>query len=236
MNSTLGAGLAALLTLHIASTPGLAQDARKSPANPVGAGWAGQIKPNLETAGATFDERQMEAIGRVSAYFNGLADLKGQFIQTSPDAKRQRGRIFVKRPGRFRFDYALPSRQIVMSDGIYLAVQDLDIKTDERFELDRTPFRLLLRNDVDLVRDARILDVQEAQDLIIITLQDKSPDAPGKIKLILTTAPEMELKEWVTTDPQNLETRVELINVDRKEPVDAKLFEIRSVALERLQQ
>ena len=40
-----------------------------------------------------------------------------------------------------------------------MAIQDLDLKTDERIELDYTPFRVLLRKDVDLLRDARILEV-----------------------------------------------------------------------------
>jgi outer membrane lipoprotein-sorting protein len=187
------------------------------------------------TQGQTFDERQLAAIKSVTAYFNGLANLRTQFVQTNPDGKKLKGKLAVKRPGRFRFDYNLPSRQVVVSDGKYLAIQDLDIKTDDRYELDRTPFRLLLKSEVDLLRDATIFDVQVADDLIIVALQDKSPDTPGRIKLFLSTKPVMELKEWVTTDAQNLETRVELTNADIKEDIDAKLFEIRSVALEKLQ-
>ena len=76
--------------------------------------------------------------------------------------------------------------------------------------LDQTPFRLLLRKDVDLLRDARIVEVQEADDLIVVAAEDKSPDTPGQIKLFLSTKPTLELKEWVTTDAQGLDTRVEL--------------------------
>lgn len=187
------------------------------------------------TQGQAFDANQVAAITQVNGYFNSLINLRGQFVQTNPDAKKLRGKLIVKRPGRFRFDYNLPSRQVVISDGKYLAIQDLDIKTDDRYELDRTPFRLLLKKEVDLVRDATIFDVQMSEDLIVLTMQDKSPDTPGRIKLFLATKPAMELKEWVTTDAQNLETRVELSNVDVKEDIDPKLFEIRSVALEKLQ-
>jgi outer membrane lipoprotein-sorting protein len=196
---------------------------------------APQASSSVQTTAKLFDERQLDAIKQVTGYFNTLAGLKAQFVQTNPDGKRLRGKLAVKRPGRFRFDYNLPSRQVVVSDGRYLAVQDLDIKTDDRYELDRTPFRMLLRKDVDLVKDANILDVQTDKDLIIITIEDKSPDTPGRIKLFLVTQPQLELKEWVTTDAQNLDTKVELTAVDMKEEVDAKLFEIRSVALEKLQ-
>lgn len=196
---------------------------------------AGGTAAQPTTKGQTFDDKQVAAIKSVTGYFNGLANLRTQFLQTNPDGKKLKGKLAVKRPGRFRFDYNLPSRQVVVSDGKYLAIQDLDIKTDDRYELDRTPFRLLLKSEVDLVRDATIFDVQVADDLIIIALQDKSPDTPGRIKLFLATKPVLELKEWVTTDAQNLETRVELSNSDVKEEIDAKLFEIRSVALEKLQ-
>jgi outer membrane lipoprotein-sorting protein len=235
------AALIATVALLAAAGSTAAQDQKKAP-NPVGAsaappaaapgqGWTTGVVQD----GRAFDEKQMEAIKRVNGYFNGLKDLRSSFVQINPDAKRQRGKLAVKRPGRFRFDYNLPSKQIIISDGKYLAIQDLDIKTDDRFELDRTPFRMLLKTDVDLVRDARILDVQEAEDMIVISLQDKSPDAPGKIKLIIATKPAMELKEWVTTDAQNLDTRVELSGIDTKDEIDAKLFEIRSVALEKFQ-
>ena len=99
---------------------------------------------------------------------------------------------------------------MIVSDGEYLAIQDLDLNNEDRVALDQTPFRLLMRKDVDLIRDAKILDVQEAEDLIVLTVQDKSPDAPGRIKLFLATKPGVEIKEWVTTDAQGLETRVEV--------------------------
>lgn len=219
------AGLATAASAQTANAPQQSQTQSQLP----------QASAPAQISGKVVDERQLEAINQVNGYFNALAGLRAQFVQTNPDGKRLRGKLAVKRPGRFRFDYNLPSRQVVVSDGRYLAVQDLDIKTDDRYELDRTPFRMLLRKDVDLVKDANILDVQTDKDLIIITIQDKSPDTPGRIKLFLVTQPQLELKEWVTTDAQNLDTKVELTAVDMKEEVDAKLFEIRSVALERLQ-
>ena len=75
--------------------------------------------------------------------------------------------------------------------------------------------------------------MQEADDLIILTVMDKSPDAPGKIKLFFSVKPALELKEWVTTDAQNLDTRVELSGVNRTEEVDAAMFDIKSVAIEQ---
>lgn len=227
-------GAVAALACAVLAHGAFAQDDKKAPpANPVGAGWGSVV--TQETGAQTLTEQQLASVQKVTDFFNNLQNLKGQFVQTGPDAKKLRGQLAVKKPGRFRFDYSRPSLQVIISDGKYLAIQDHDIKTDDRYELDRTPFRLLLKEKVDLLQDAKILDVQDLTDGLMVTLQDKSPDAPGKITLVFTLQPEMELKEWITTDAQNLQTRVELSALDRTEDLDPKLFEIKSVALQRLQ-
>ena len=200
-----------------------------APAKPdVGAdGWTGEVAPEKSTSGIALDEKQTEVVKTVSGYFSELKGLKGAFVQTGSDKKKMKGKFFVKRPGRFRFDYALPSKQIIISDGENLAIQDLDLGNEDRVSLDQTPFRLLLRKDVDLLRDARIVEVQAAEDLIVLAIQDKSPDTPGKIKLFLATKPSLELKEWVTTDAQGLDTRFEILEFTRSDDIDQNMFKIQ---------
>jgi outer membrane lipoprotein-sorting protein len=195
-------------------------------------GWTGEVAPT-NTVGITLDAHQTKLVQQVSNYFASLQSLKGEFVQVGADKKRMKGKFFVKRPGRFRFDYALPSRQVIVSDGEYLAIQDLDLNNEDRVALDQTPFRLLLRKDVDLLRDAKIIEVQQADDLIVLGIEDKSPDSPGRIKLFLATKPSMELKEWVTTDAQGLDTRIELSQLVKAEDLDANLFTIQQLGAHR---
>jgi outer membrane lipoprotein-sorting protein len=213
----------------------MAQAPGKAPGgNPLGnPSWSADVKPESSIAGIALEPQQIETITKVSRYFNGLENLRGTFVQTSADNKRMRGTFFVKRPGRLRFEYNRPSRQLIVSDGKMLAIQDLEIHTDDRIALDQTPFRLLLRQDVDLLRDASIIDVQEAEDLIILALQDKSPDAPGQIRLFLTKTPGLELREWVTTDSYGADTRVEVANLARPEDLDVELFRVISPTLRK---
>ena len=109
------------------------------------------------------------------------------------------------------------------------------MNNEDRVALDNTPFRLLLRKDVDLIRDARIVEAQEADDLLIVALQDKDPEAPGRIKLFLSTKPALELKEWVTTDAQGLDTRVEIFELVKSEELDQSLFKIQPLGFNKLQ-
>jgi outer membrane lipoprotein-sorting protein len=212
-----------------AATPPSAATPAAKPAAPADGGWVQEVAPANGTSGIALDDKQTELVKIVSGYFADLKGLKGNFLQTGADKKKLKGKFFVKRPGKFRFDYALPSKQIIVSDGEYLAIQDLDLNNEDRVALDQTPFRLLLRKDVDLIRDAKIIEVQQADDLIVLGLQDKSPDTPGKIKLFMATKPALELKEWVTTDAQGLDTHVEVSETAKTDEIDANLFKIQQL-------
>lgn len=216
---------AAAMALALAGAAS-AEQAKPKPPNGDGGGqsWSANVDAN---GGQTLDEAQTGMIKTVNAYFNALTSLKGNFVQTTSDKKRAKGKFFMLRPGKFRFEYSLPSKQLIISDGEYLAIQDLDLNNEDRVALDQTPFRLLLRKDVDLLRDAKIVEVQQADDLIVLGIQDKSPDSPGRIKLFLSTKPSLELKEWVTTDAQGLDTRIEISQLSTDDELDKNLFKIQ---------
>jgi outer membrane lipoprotein-sorting protein len=182
--------------------------------------------PSNSADGITLDAHQKDIVDKVSSYFSGIHTLQGSFLQTSSDNRGMKGKFYLSRPGRFRFDYARPSRQIVISDGQYLAVEDLDLNTEDRVELDQTPFRLLLSSDVNLIRDAQIMEVQQSDDLIVVALQDKDPNAGGQITLFLATKPELQLTAWVTKDAQGIETRIEVSDLAKGVELDAEMFKI----------
>lgn len=228
------AKIATAVAIGLLASPSFAQQ-QPAPTPAPNPGWAGTVKPEAAAAPVMSDQ-QTAAVNSVTGYFNQLDNLKGVFLQTEPDKKQVRGRFYVKKPGRFRFDYASPSKKVIISDGRWLAIQDHDLNSEDVYELDNTPFRLLLRKDVNLLRDANIYEVHESDDLIILTMQDKDPDAPGRITLFMTKSPALDLKEWVTVDAQGLETRVELSNLVKSDEIDAGLFKRESLTLKKFQQ
>ena len=85
--------------------------------------------------GITLDAHQKDIVDKVSSYFSGIHTMQGSFLQTDAANHRMKGKFYLSRPGRFRFDYARPSRQIVVSDGaVSLRAQDLDLNNDGRIE------------------------------------------------------------------------------------------------------
>ncbi len=221
--STFAIGLCAMAGVSI-SMAVAAENARK-PANAAGSGWSAEVAPGASRS-VSLDANQTKTVEKVSAYFNAMKTLRGRFVQTAADGEVLKGKFKMKRPGMFRFDYSRPSRQVVISDGTYLAIQDHDLDNEDRVALDQTPFRVLLRADVNLLRDAMITEVQENDGTLLLGIRDKSPDTPGRIRLLLAKEKGLQLKEWITTDAQGLDTKVQVAQVVKDEEIDASEFVI----------
>ncbi len=195
--------------------------------NAVGAGSAGWdaqfgLAPP-QTSQYTGAPEQVAVLDQINAYFNNLKNLEGEFVQTDADDKRKKGRFHIERPGKVRFDYSLPSRQKIISNGKYLAIEDHDLNTTDRYPLESTPFRLLLTEVVDLARDASIIALDIGDKIVVVTLQDREGRAGGQIRLFFDY-PQLALKEWIISDAQGLNTRIQLAGLELNKPADPKLF------------
>jgi len=188
-----------------------------------GAGWEAAVEA-AQSATPLIGAEQAKAVERINAYFNNITNLQGSFEQVDSTEKRTTGRFYVQRPGKIRFDYAPPSGLRIIADGKYLAIEDSDLKTVEKYPIQSTPFRLLLADSVDLSRDARIVGVESQEGTLSVSIEDKSSDAAGSIRLVFESASELQLKQWLITDAQGLTTRVTVNDVVSGRKVAADFF------------
>jgi outer membrane lipoprotein-sorting protein len=188
-----------------------------------GAGWEAAVEA-AQAATPLIGEEQVKAVQRINAYFNGITNLQGSFEQVDSNNKRSTGRFYVQRPGKIRFDYAPPSGLRIVADGHSLAIEDSDLKTVEKYPIGSTPFKLLLSEAVDLGRDARVVGVESQEGTLAISLEDKSGDAAGTIKLLFESGSDLQLKQWTITDAQGLTTRVTVNDVVSGRKVAADFF------------
>lgn len=185
-------------------------------------GWSASISDGLTPA--TMTEQQKTVILQINNYLNNLSDLKGRFLQVNPDDGQQKGKFYIKRPGRIRFDYSPPSLQVIISDGKYLSIEDRDINTIDRFPLENTPFRIILAKNVNILRDAIIKTVTETDEETSVLMIDRKGSAIGQIELYFNKLPAFELREWKITDSSGQITRVILSHLDYEKKIDGKLF------------
>ena len=224
--SIAAASKAALIVLASSWISGAqAQDAKKNPSSPVGGAWESKVDiTNGDSGTKVLTPEQTNAIAIVNTYFSELVNLSGQFVQVDPDLKQTKGKFYVQKPGKFRFDYSAPSQKIIISDGRLLAIQDLDLRNEDVYELSNTPFRILLRENVNILKDARILDVTSNEEQVSVTLADKNPDAVGRITIVIGLHPEPTLLGWITADGQGQNTNVTVSNISRPEKLNSALF------------
>jgi len=163
---------------------------------------------------------------RVDNYLSGLTNLQGNFLQVGPDGSLAQGKFYLRRPGRMRFQYDPPEKLLVVADGTWVAVKD-GFSAAQRYPLGSTPLGILLDDHVDLAKEVKVLAVERQPGALRITLADKNDNAPGNITLIFD-APDLQLRQWIVTDAQGLQTTVALRNIQSGIRADNALFVLKT--------
>jgi outer membrane lipoprotein-sorting protein len=163
---------------------------------------------------------QAETVARINHYLNNITHLEGDFTQISPDGDVAEGKFYLRRPGRARFDYAPPNRLVVVADGFWIGVTDRKLETTDRYPIGSTPYWALLKENVDLLTDSRIVAVEQEAGIILVTFDDPSGEAAGQLTLIFEeretedpAALGLVLTQWLVTDAQGLTTSVSVSNL-----------------------
>jgi outer membrane lipoprotein-sorting protein len=167
-------------------------------------------------------------LNRISAYLNTITSLQASFVQVGPNGELDQGTIYARKPGRLRFEYAPPSPYLIVSDGVTIAVANSKLRTVDRYPLIDNPLNLILREGVDLTRDSRITDVERQTGTLRITATEKSGPVKGQVTLIFSY-PATELRQWIITDAQGLQTMIALKNMKTEVPLGPELFILRDV-------
>lgn len=166
------------------------------------------------------------AVQKANDYFNAASSMIGDFVQTSPDGTRSEGKIFVQRPGKLRFEYNPPATLEVVADGLSVAVHDRKTATKDVYFISQTPLKFLLKEQIDLARDVKVIDVKSTSESVAILVEDKATfGGTSQIRLVFDAAT-FALKQWQVTDPQGYETIVSLFNIDLSKKPDPRLFQL----------
>lgn len=153
---------------------------------------------------------QKLSLNQISNYLNSFSTASGEFTQINDDGTINTGQIYIKRPGRVRFEYAPPERTLVVADGDTVGIVDPKSNTGpEAYPLHRTPLKIILARNVDLTRERMVTG--HASDGKTTTIRAQDPEHPeyGSIELVFTANP-VELRQWVINDDAGSRTTVVL--------------------------
>lgn len=164
-------------------------------------------------------------LAELSRYLNGLGTATADFTQVNADGSISTGKLYIKRPGRVRFEYT-SDKTLVIAGGSQVAI--FDPKSNggpEQYPLAKTPLNLILAANVDLGQAKMVRSHREDGAKTVVTAQDPAHPEYGTIDLIFTAAP-TELRQWVITDESGAKTTVILGDMTKGGDLGASLFSI----------
>ena len=173
------------------------------------------------------------SLNTISQYLNKLDTAKAQFKQINDDGTISTGTIFLKRPGRARFEYNPPTDALVVAGGSQVAIFDGKSNAGpQQYPLKRTPLSLILAKDVNLSQAKMV--VGHTYDGTATTVVAQDPENPeiGTIALKFTDSP-TELRQWIITDNAGSQTTVILGELTTGGALKSSLVSITAAIKER---
>ena len=173
------------------------------------------------------------SLSQISNYLNKFTTAKGGFTQINGDGTISTGKIYIKRPGRIRFEYAPPDKSLVLASAGTVAIFDgKSNQPPEQYPLKRTPLGLILQKNVNLARAKMVVGHTSDGKTTTVVAQDPKHPEYGQIRLLFTSNP-VELRQWVIVDDTGGETTLVLNELDKGMQLPARLFSIDLEAEDR---
>lgn len=169
---------------------------------------------------------------QLDRFLDGLSTLSARFVQTiSTTDKREaaggEGTLYLRRPGRFRWEYSHPE-QLIVADGKRVWLYDKELEQvshrSQKTALEGTP-ALLLSNDEPLEASFDVLDIGQRDGYDWVKMLPKLKDS--QFTEILLGLSGGELRRMDIVDSFGQVTHFRFFQIQRNPPLDAALFSFK---------
>ena len=165
-------------------------------------------------------------LNAISGYLNSLQTAEGEFTQINDDGSISTGTIYIKRPGRVRFEYNPPESALVVAGSNTVVIYDKKSnQPPESYPLNRTPLSIILARQVDLGRARMVTGHAFDGTATVVTAQDPENPEYGNIQMKFTGKP-VELRQWVINDGNGGQTTVVLGDLKKGGNLPNSLFDV----------
>ncbi len=148
------------------------------------------------------------SLNAISHYLTGITSAQADFTQISSDGYVATGTLYIKRPGKMRFEYDAPNTGIVVAGQGAVAVADAKSNTGpEIYPLSRTPLSIILARTVNLAAENMVVGHDFDGTATVVKAQDPKRTEAGSIEMSFTGSP-IELRQWVIYDSSGEATTV----------------------------
>src|ERR1041384_8006670 len=115
---------------------------------------------------------QQGAIGvpQIEQYFNSIKSLKARFVQSNPNGSVIQGTLYVRRPGRMRFEYDAPSQLKIVADGYQVTMWDNATRDFGQWPIGWTAASSLVKDPLSLWGDLQVEKLDRVNGLLEATM------------------------------------------------------------------
>ena len=172
---------------------------------------------------------QQLSLNEISGYLNQLRTAKGDFTQINDDGSISTGTIYIKRPGKVRFEYNAPDSGLVVAGANTVVIYDKKSNQPaETYPLSKTPLSIILAANVNLGQAKMVTGHNYDGTATTVRAQDPAHPEYGNIELKFTGSP-VELRQWIITDGNGSKTTVVLGGL-QKTSLSNSVFDVNRVA------
>ncbi|MFP6746950.1 MAG: outer membrane lipoprotein carrier protein LolA [Alphaproteobacteria bacterium] len=172
---------------------------------------------------AALSSEDTAAVDRIETYMNSVKTLSARFLQVDSEGNVSHGQLYMRRPGRLRFEYDAPSPLLIVADGVWLVLHDKELDQVSRFPLYETPLGVLVDDPVNLREKVEVVEVEHGLGVLRVRIVDRELPDEGWIAITFTEPP-MLLRQWKVKDSQGSITALSLTDIRINQKLDNDLF------------
>ena len=132
---------------------------------------------------------QVEVASSVEKYLNGLASLTADFSQSDSEGNLSGGKFYLKRPGKFKWEYDKRQPLLIVSDGKQLVYYDKTLKEVTYASTKDTLANFLSKPVIKFSGDVKLISATRTKNLVTVVVTQKSKPEEGKLRMYFAANP-----------------------------------------------
>jgi outer membrane lipoprotein-sorting protein len=148
-------------------------------------------------------------VPQIEQYFNGIRSLKARFVQSNPNGSVVQGTLYVRRPGRMRFEYDAPSQLKIVADGYQVTMWDNATRDFGQWPIGWTAASFLVKDPLVLSGDLQVEKLDRVNGMLEATMVQARKPQDGKVIVRLGENP-LLLRGWTIVDNRGNRVTVSL--------------------------
>ena len=166
-------------------------------------------------------------VPQIEQYFNGIRSLKARFVQSNPNGSVVQGTLYVRRPGRMRFEYDAPSQLKIVADGMQVTMWDNATRDFGQWPIGWTAASFLVKDPLVLSGDLQVEKLERVNGMLEATMSQARKPQEGKVIVRLSENP-LLLRGWTIVDNRGNRVTVSLSDVQTGLQLADSLFKNES--------